>query len=283
MNTVIGVTMIEDGARAGLRVEKKYGSSVITQCIYLYEDIRKIDFETKIDWNEKQTLLKVIFPLNILSNKVTSEIQFGNVERNTHRNTSWDEAKFEMCMHKWIDMSDNSYGVSFINDCKYGFSVDENTIGLTLLKAAISPNPQADRGTHEFTYSLYPHSGRPEQGGTIQAAYNLNNKMLVKRIGKQNGILADEYSFVQCDSDNIILETIKKAENGNGIILRLYDAGNVCKNVCLHVAENISAAYECDMLENELTPIDVCNNALAVHVNNFEIKTIKLQMTSSDE
>ena len=278
VDAVTEVKKIEDGARAGICIEKKYENSVITQYIYLYEDIRKVDFETKIDWKEKQTLLKVLFPMNIMSNKVTSEIQFGSVERNTHSNTSWDEAKFEMCMHKWIDMSDNEYGVSFLNDCKYGFSADENIIGLTLLKSAISPNPDADQEVHEFTYSLYPHSGRPEQGGTVQAAYNLNNKMLVKKIGKQNGSLADKYSFVQCDCENVILETVKKAENGDGVVLRLYDAGNASKNVTLSFNENIKAAYECDMLENEMSPIDVRDNAFSVKVNNFEIKTIKIQM-----
>ena len=277
VDRVINVKSIDDGARAGLCVEKQYRNSVITQYIYLYEDIRKVDFETKIDWKEEQTLLKTLFPLNIMSDKITSEIQFGSVERNTHSNTSWDEAKFEMCMHKWIDMSDNSYGISFLNDCKYGFSADENVVGLTLLKSAISPHPNADKGTHEFTYSLYPHSGGPMQGGTVRAAYNLNNKMLVKKLGKQNGSLKNEYSFIQCDCDNVILETVKKAEDGSGTILRLYDAGNMSKNVTLHFAEDITAAYECDMLENEQSTIDVADNSLTFKVNNFEIKTIKVK------
>ncbi|MGM9974581.1 MAG: alpha-mannosidase, partial [Clostridiaceae bacterium] len=145
--------------RATLKLERKISSSKIVQKIHFYKDSRRIDFETYVDWKEHQHLLKVHFPVAVHTDEATFDIQFGNLKRKTHRNTSWDMARFESGGQKWIDLSEGHYGVSLLNDCKYGYSVKDGNIGLSLIKSGIEPNPMADYEEHYFTYSLYPHGG----------------------------------------------------------------------------------------------------------------------------
>ena len=263
------------GAKAGLTIKKKFMDSTIEQNIVVYDNIPRIDVETVIDWKEKNILVKALFPINVSANKVTADIQFGNVERATHTNTSWDEAKFEMCMHKWVDISDNSYGVSLLNDCKYGFSADENVLGLTILKSAEDPNPEADKCMHYLTYSIYPHAMSPVFGGTIQQAYNLNQSMTaVKKTG--SGTCSESFSFVSCDRENIMIETVKKAEDSKDIIVRLFDAYNMTTDARIVFGFEIKKAYLCDLLENELEEISVNDGGVNLRVKNFEIVTLKL-------
>ena len=167
--------IIEDGpVRATVEIVRPYMSSRITQRISLWRSSPRIDIATEIDWHEHQTLLKAAFPLAINSTRATYEIQFGNVERPTHRNTSWDIARFETCAQRWIDVSEGGYGFSLLNDSKYGHDVHDNVVRLTLLKSGVEPDPQADQGLHRFTYSLLPHSGDWRQAETVRRAYELN-------------------------------------------------------------------------------------------------------------
>ena len=167
-------------------------------------------------------MVKAAFDIDINSDKATYEIQFGSVERPTHKNTSWDAARFEVCGHKYMDISDYGYGVSLLNDCKYGHNVDNGTMKLSLFKCATYPDPDADKGEHIFTYSLFPHAGNYREAGTVQLAYEINNPLEAFPIEKRDGTLPEEYSFVSCDKDNFIVETVKKAERGNDIIAVSY-------------------------------------------------------------
>ena len=221
IDNVVSIEKLKESCRSGLAITKKFGNSTIKQKIYFYENTRNIDFETEIDWQEEHLLLKAAFPLDIHTDKAAYDIQFGNVERPTHTNTSWDEAKFEVCAHKWADLSEGDYGVSLMNDCKYGYSTERNVLKLSLLKCATYPNPHADKGRHTFTYSLYPHSGNFKSGGTIQASYLLNRPLIAKKVNKNNGSLCDSFSMISCDKENIIIETVKKAEKSEDIIIRL--------------------------------------------------------------
>ena len=153
------ITPIKDGSRAGIKIVRKYLKSELVQTVWLYSKLDRIDFETEIDWYEQHQLLKVFFPINVHTNKAVYDIQFGNVERTTHQNTSWDSAKFEVCAHKWADVSDGNYGVSIMNDCKYGYSCIGSELSLTLLKCGTYPNTVADQGKQTFTYSVLPHKG----------------------------------------------------------------------------------------------------------------------------
>lgn len=265
-----------DGDRIGLRITREYQASVIVQTVYLYNTLERIDFETEIHWHEEHHLLKAAFPFDIHTAKATYEIQFGNLERPTYANTSWDTAKFEVCGHKWADLSEGDYGVSVLNDCKYGWSVQGGTLKLTLLKCATDPNPHADKGKHVFTYSLLPHGGGYRQGNTVREAYSLNQPLECRPVAAQKGNLPSEYSLVACENPNLVLETVKQAEDGKGIILRLYDAHNCKAEGVIQCGFDFQKAYLCDLMENQLTELETHGRTIKLPVGNFEIITIKL-------
>lgn len=265
-----------DGERAGIRITRDYLSSRICQTVYLYNTLERIDFETEIDWNEEHQLVKASFPFDVNAAKATYEIQFGNIERPTHENTSWDAARFEVCGHKWADISENGYGVSLLNDCKYGHSAEGSTLKLTLLKCATYPNPHADKGHHSFTYSLLPHGGDFREAHTVREAYSLNQPLECAEVKKQSGALADSFSLVCCDAENVVVDTVKRAEAGDGIILRMYDSWNRRTKATLEFGFDIERAALCDMLENEIEDIQVDGRRISLPVGNYEIVTIKV-------
>lgn len=281
VNDVRAVTVISDCGYGGYRVERKYMNSTIVQTILVYRESRRIDFETQIDWHEDHVLLKAHFPTTIHTNKATYEIQFGNLERPNHSNTSWDAAKFEVCAQKWGDLSEEGYGVSLLNDCKYGYSADGNEIAITLLKCGTYPNVEADQGLHTFTYSLYPHKDNFRQGGTIREAYLLNRPLTcIPTEGA--GTLPPEYSFVSCDSENIVIETVKQAEAGAGMIVRLYDAWGKKSTPRLKFGFDVEKVLLCDLLENPIEEIRTdreAGNEVTIKVDNFEIITLRIERT----
>lgn len=271
------VEILNEGERAGLKVTKKFKNSTIVQNIYLYNNIDKIDFETNIDWKESHLILKTAFPVDVNTNKATYDIQFGSVERPTHKNTSWDAARFEVCAHKYCDLSEYGYGVSLMNDCKYGHAIHDGVMSLTMLKCGTFPDPDADKCEHNFTYSLYPHAGDYREAGTIQKAYDLNIPMLCKKVGKNKGNLANEYSFFTLDQDNVIFETAKKAEKEDTIILRGCEYYNKRTTANVKFGFDIKKAYLCDMLENNIEELNVTDNTVTVDFKPFEINTIKIE------
>lgn len=266
-----------DGDRSGIRVIKKYMNSSIAQNIWLYSDSRRIDFETEIEWHEKHQIMKVSFPLDVHTNAATFDIQFGHISRPTHENTSWDQARFESCGHKWVDMSENGYGVSLLNDCKYGYNTEGSTLKLTVLKCGTYPNPHADEGKHIFTYSLMPHVGDFREAGVIHEAYALNQPLECVYISKSVGTIPGAYSLISCDKTNVIIETVKKAERSDDVIIRCYDAFDRRTKAHFTVAEGFEKAYLCDLLENELQEIPFDGKTLNLSISNFEIVTVKLK------
>lgn len=277
VNKVKSVKQIKDGARAGLEVKKTFLNSTLIQKIWLYDDIDRIDFETYIDWKESHIILKTAFPVDINTDKATYDIQFGSVERPTHYNTSWDSAKFEVCAHKYADISEYGYGVSLINDCKYGHSIHDGVMSLTMLKSGTYPDPTADKCEHYFTYSLYPHADDYKQAGTIKQAYELNNPMTAFKIKKQTGKLSDEYSFIAPEDENVVIETVKKAENGDGIIVRMYESFNKRTNTVLKTGFDFKSVTLCDMMENDLKVVRAKNGSIPLTLKPFEIVTIKIR------
>src|SRR5262249_42905009 len=154
------IELVESGSlRATLRVRRQFLSSSVVQDISLYRRIPRIDFATHIEWHEHNLLLKAAFPLDLRTRTATREIQYGALEMPTHQNTSWEQAHFEVLAHRWIDLSEAEYGVSLLNDGRYGHDVREATLRLTLLRSPRVPDPEADLGEHHFTYSLFPHLG----------------------------------------------------------------------------------------------------------------------------
>jgi alpha-mannosidase len=275
------IRVLEQGpVRATVEVERHFLSSRITQRISLWRDSRRIDFATEIDWHEHQILLKAAFPVSINATRATYEIQFGSIERPTHRNTSWDRARFEVCAHKWADLSEGGYGVSLLNDSKYGHDIHDNVIRLTLLKSAVSPDPEADQGLHRFTYSLLPHVGDWRDAQTVRRAYELNVPALVTPgflPEEQNGAALSS-SFVSTDCPHIVIDTIKPAEDGNGLIVRLYETHNQRGSVTLTFAAPVLAAQECNLLEEPLDTAHYKGQNLFCEVKPFEIKTFRLKL-----
>ncbi len=267
---------IFDGTRAGFKVIHKYLDSSIEQNVWLYTECRRIDFETKADWHEKFQLLKVAFPIDVHATSADYDIQFGYTSRPTHLNTSWDAAKFEVCAHKWADISDGDYGVALLNDCKYGHSAEGSDLSLTLIKCPEYPNPQADQGEHNFTYSIMAHNGSFKEGGVVLEAQRLNNPSVAMPIKASKGTLPQSYSYISSDSNNVVIDTVKKAENGEGVIVRMYDTFNCRRNVTLNLPQGVSEVYLCDLMENRQKPVKIKDGKVTVTVNNFEIVTLNL-------
>lgn len=264
-----------DSDRVVVKLTYRVLNSIITQKIIVYSDKRRIDFDTNVIWNEHQVLLKALFPVDVRNTKATYEIQFGNVERNTHWNTSWDYAKFETVAHKWVDFSERNYGVSLLNDCKYGHDIKDNNIRITLIKSGIDPDPNADIGEHKFVYSLMPHKGNWFEAGIAKEAYELNYPLYAK-ISEKKGSLNSENSFIEIEENSTILDTIKKSEDDEGIILRFFEYSNSKDKVRVKTHQQIKKVYECDLIENNIKEINFDNNSFSFDINPYEIKTYKV-------
>lgn len=276
--------VLENGPlRACLEIKRRLFNSDIAQRVYMYADSARIDFDTKINWRERRLLLKVAFPADILSPKATYEIQWGNVERPTHSNTSWDWARFESCAHKWVDLSEGDYGVSLLNDCKYGYDIAGNVMRLTALKGAMFPDPEADLGEHRFTYSLLPHSG-DWRNGTVPAAYALNNPLIVHRVQgiPQGASDADRQSLVHVDAPQIIVETVKRAEDGDGLILRMYEHERTQQLFGLQAGFPIAEAWCCNLLEENEERLNVTAGKATLRATPYQIVTLRLKPATDE-
>ena len=272
---VTGVELVENGAvRTVIRVTKRFHDSVIAQDIIFYEESPRIDFSTYIDWKESQVLLKTAFPIDVITDKATYEIQYGNVERPTHANTSWEQAKFEVCHHKWVDVAEAGYGVAVLNDCKYGCDVKGSTMRLTLLKSGIFPNPKADQEEHEFTYSLYPHQGDYKEGHVVKEAYLLNSS--VYQISGHVPAKEVKKSYFTVSAENVVLETVKPAEESDDIILRFYEAHGMRTKAQVSVAGGFAKIYETDLMEQDVTQTAEAADSFSFTIKPYEIKTFRL-------
>ncbi|MBX3062725.1 MAG: alpha-mannosidase [Anaerolineae bacterium] len=280
IDQVESIEVEETGPLRGvLRLRRKFYDSMIVQRIYLYSHSPRIDFVTEIDWQEQQVMLKVAFPVTIRATRATYDIQFGNIERPTHWNTSWDWSRFEVCGHKWADLSESNYGVALLNDCKYGYDIKDNIMRLTLLRSPISPDAKADKGMHYFTYSLLPHQGAWRDGAVVEEAYALNMPLQSIDISAQSGTLPADYEFATVESDHVLLETVKPAENGDGVIIRVYEyKGGTTNNAAIIFNPPICRAVECNLLEEGDTPanINVQDRRLSFAITPYQIKTFRV-------
>ena len=276
IDDVTAVAFVDEGARFGFEITRKFYKSIFKQTIYFYDGSNRIDFDTYADWHQEHLMIKAAFDVDINSDKATYEIQFGSVERPVHKNTSWEAAKFEVCAHKYIDYSDYGYGVSLLNDCKYGHNIDNGTMKISLFKCGTHPDPMADKGEHRFVYSILPHTGNYRESGTVQTAYELNRPLKAFAIGAQSGNLSEEYSFLSCDKDNFIVETVKKAEDSDALIVRGYESYNMRTPVKLQFGFAVKEAYICDLMENVVEELAISDNSVSFIAKPFEIVSIKV-------
>ncbi|WP_298982485.1 alpha-mannosidase [Caldilinea sp.] len=269
------IRVIEAGPlRATLEIKRRILSSDYTQRISLRHNSPQIDVVTDIDWRERAIFLKVAFPVDVLSPKATYEIQWGNTERPTHWNTSWDWARFETCAQKWVDLSEGGYGVSVLNDCKYGHDIKDNVIRISLLRGPGSPDPTADLGHHTFAYSILPHAGGWDER-TVRAAYALNDPLIARKSAGRSA-KGTNAPLVVCDAPNVIIETVKWAEDGNGIIVRLYDTQRRRGPITLTTSFPLRAAMRTNLLEEEKQALSVEGNRVRYSIRPFEIVTLRL-------
>ncbi len=243
------VTVTEQGpVRATVHVTRRFLSSVVEQDISLYRTLARIDFATRVDWHEHHLLLKVAFPLDLRATTARSEIQYGSVERATHRNTSWDQARFETVAHRWVDLSEGDYGVALLNDGRYGHDVADNVIRLTVLRSPTSPDPDADQGSHEVTVSLLPHLGAWPAGDVIAHGYALNRPLRVRR----SATLPPKPLFT-VNGSAVIIEAVKRAADGDGLIVRLYEATGSRVSATITAGLPLADVVEVDLMERSLT------------------------------
>ncbi|MFA5865476.1 MAG: alpha-mannosidase [Phycisphaerae bacterium] len=275
---ILSVEVVETGpVRSVVRTKRRISRSVIRQDVILSAGSKRLDFETTVDWgDEEHVLLKVAFPVNVRSDSARYDIQFGSIERPTHWNTPRDFAQFEVPGHKWIDLSESDYGVALLNDCKYGHDIRNHVMRMTILRAPKYPDPTADvNQTHKLTYSLLPHTGNFTQG-VIQQAYQLNAPITALTVGPHPGPVAARVSNFDISGENIIIETVKKAEDDNGLIVRMYEAHGSRGTRTFHTSLPVQRIFETDLMEkeeNRLTPKD---GTVKLSFTPFQIRTLKL-------
>ena len=267
---------VQDGVRTGIRITRRHQNSTIEQTVWMYDDIDRIDFDTHVDWHERHQMLKAAFPVDIHSDRATYDIQYGSIERPTHKNTSWDAMKFEVCAHKFADLSEGDYGVTMFNDCKYGHDIHDGVMILSLVRGSTFPDPEADQGEMTCIYSIRPHIGALDLPKTSAMAYELNNPMQILPASGEGTTLPESFFIVQSDRENILCEVVKEAEDSNALILRLYENKNAKTRAKITFGFDVESVTLCDMLECDLKPLPLQNNGVELIFGTFEIHTLKV-------
>jgi alpha-mannosidase len=274
------VKLVENSRlRAVIRVKNHFQNSTFVRDITMYAGVPRVDVNTHVYWNEKHILLKVAFPLSAHNDKATFEIPFGSVERPTTRNTPAEQAQFEVPAERWADISDGRHGFSLLNDCKYGYDAKGNVLRLSLLRSPAWPDPHADEGEHNFTYSLYPHGGSWREAETIRRGYELNYPFVAFATEKHQGALPPEHAFFEAEAENIIITAIKKSENDDSMIVRFFEWAGRAADVKLHLPFAVAQASESDLMERPTGAVTISGDVVTVYTNPYEIKTVRVQFS----
>src|SRR5271166_1423664 len=283
--------------RAVIRVTHTWQSSSFVQDITLYAGMPRVDVNVQADWHEKHTLLKVAFPLSARNDKATFEIPYGTVERPTTRNTPAEKAQFEVPALRWADISGpisgapplspssgdrvgTTHGFSLLNDSKYGYDARDNVLRLSLLRSPEWPDPHADEGHHEFTYSLYPHAGTWREAMTVRQGYEVNVPLLAVATTRHQGTLPPSQSFFSTQEDNVVITAIKKDADDSSLIVRFYEWAGKKGDVHLTLPQAAMAAWQTNLMEVVQTPLnlDASGKVVVVPTNPYEIKTVRVQL-----
>lgn len=273
IDTSATVTVVAQGPLvAAVKVVRMLNKSRLEQEIRLRRGSRRIDFVTKVDWQERHRLLKVAFPVDITNTEAVHEIQMGHLRRPTHRSKQYDMDRFEVCNHKWTALTEEHRGCALLNDCKYGINVLGNSMNLTLLRSPLSPDMYADRGMQEFTYSFYSWNGAFADSRVVQESYDLNVPAVIAEGG------AGRMSLLEVDADNIVVETVKPAEDNSGdIVVRLYESGHMATACTLRTALTPAGVELCNMLEKRTGALAIKGGRMKLSFRPFEIKTVRFK------
>ncbi len=265
-----------DGPKGWIIQTYEVGNSRIEQKIVLTQGSKRLDFVTRVDWQESARMLRTSFALGLKTRNATCDIQFGSVKRTTHENTGFDMAMHEICAHKWVDLSEPEYGVALLNDCKYGYHVEEDILDLNLLRSPRYPDENADRGIQEFTYSLYPHKGNEVIGLVNQAAYELNIPLKIMTGDNQRDVCPVDFYLLQTDNDHIVVETIKKAEDSNHMILRCYECHGTSTAATIKFYQPPKEAVSVNLMEQDENSLKIWESEVRLSFQPFEIQTLKI-------
>lgn len=264
----------EGPLRAEVRFERRLGeASRMVQTVRLDAGSGRLAFDTAIDWRERRTLVKALFPIACRARTATYETMFGAVERPTHANTDADLAQYEVPGHRWADLSEPGFGVSLLSDARYGYSCFDQTLGLSLVRGPQSPDARADIGEHRFAYALYPHAGDWREAGTVGQAAAFNRPVLWSR-GAVAGVL--QAPLARVDAASVVVDTIKPAEDGDGWIVRLYESAGARAETRISFGVPVRAAFASNTLEDRLEPLTLEANGLALTLRPFQIMTLRL-------
>ncbi|MEY3044607.1 MAG: hypothetical protein RL242_1449, partial [Pseudomonadota bacterium] len=258
-----------------LRFHLKIGNSRIDQKVSLRTNSKALEFDTNVDWQECHRMLRTSFPVNVQTDSATCDIQYGHVQRPTHRNTTWDMARFEVAAQKYVDLSDQQKGVALLNDCKYGHKLHENILDLHLLRAPTHPDPDADLGTHQFCYVLYPHNNPFQQSDVIEQAQQLNQAPL----SLQGKPITPIQPPVIVESADVGLEVLKKAEKEDCLVLRVVERKGRKSEATLRLTDSNLKLKSTDLMEWNDSG-DAVGGELKLTLKPFEIKTFKLSHAS---
>lgn len=278
----VTVSVVETGPhRAAIRIERSYQASTIVQVISLEHGARQVEFDTFVDWQERDQVLKAEFDFDLNISEIRSEIQFGHVKRPTHRNTSWDKARFEASMHRWVDISEADFGAALINDCKYGYDALEQKIRLTLVRGPTYPSPDADLGEHRFRYGLVVHEGVSDLAEVHRAAERLNNPVgLVGTPAVSAGPAPSErFSLASVDALNVTIETVKKAEGSPALVLRVFEHANMRADARIQFGLPVRSVRVVNLMEEgEASPLPISDNGVTLTLRPFEIVTLLVEV-----
>ncbi len=264
----------EGGVLAGVNVRGTIGDSAFTQHITLAAESTRVEVSMHVEWNELHRLLKVAFPVRVWAEEGINEIQFGYVKRPTHRSRAYDQERFEVCNHRYSALADGSHGAAVLNDCKYGISMNENSLELTLLRAAASPDFRADNGPQDFTYAFTAWDGPFAQSGVVRQGLDLNCPLVVF-----DGVAGRGTGFA-CSADNVIADTVKPAEDGSGdLILRLYESMKSAADADIALdALRGHRAFLCDLCENPQEELPVTEGSVRIPFQPFQIRTLRISL-----
>jgi len=265
--------------RVEVAFERSLGeASSMRQVVRLDAGSRRLEFETTVDWHEDRKLLKACFPLAVRAPTATYEMQFGYVERPTHYSTSHDRARFEVPGHRFADLSEYGFGAALLTDCKYGYSCYGNELRTSLLRAPKSPDPEADLGRHEFTYALLPHAGGWREAGVVAEAARFNVPLRWFSGDRGSGVTATQgRSLASVDDPSLVLDTIKRAEDSDAIVLRLYEAHGARGTARVRIGLPFEAARRANALEDEGDELEVDGDEIVVPYRPHEIATVMLR------
>ncbi len=277
------VTVVENGpVRSAIEVSRQFLNTRMVQRIVLTQDAARVDFQTWVDWHEQQKLLKTRFYTDITTRTATYDIAYGNIERSCYRNNSFDAAKFEVAAHQWMDLSQPDAGLSLLNDCKYGHEAYDRMMALTLLRGPMNPDPTSDQEEHWFTYSLFPHAGVWRAGGTMQQALDLNDPLAVISTAQHTGSLPKVNALLQIDTDHVTLEAVKLAEDSADVVIRVVERHGATAPVTITLPTEIITAVECNLMEQEPTPVASAERCLSFTIKPYEIRTFMVTLATAE-